>query len=93
MLAIGRALMGRPALLLADEVSMGLMPIMARRVFEALGALNAAGLTILFTEQNARRALRVANRAYVLENGRIALAGSPAELAANAEVKRAYLGG
>jgi len=93
MLAIGRALMGRPVLLLADEVSMGLMPIMARRVFAALRELNAGGLTILLTEQNARRALRAAHRAYVLETGRVALAGTADEMAANPEVKRAYLGG
>jgi len=93
MLAIGRALMGRPVLLLADEVSMGLMPIMARRVFAALLELNAGGLTILLTEQNARRALRAAHRAYVLETGRVALAGTADEMAANPEVKRAYLGG
>lgn len=93
MLAIGRALMARPTLLLLDEPSLGLAPLMVARIFEVIARLKAEGTTILLVEQNARKALEVADRAYVLETGKIILGGSAAELAANPEVERAYLGG
>ncbi len=93
MLAIGRALMARPRLLLLDEPSLGLAPLMVGRIFEVIARLKAEGVTILLVEQNARKALEVADRAYVLETGRIALSGPARELAANPEVERAYLGG
>jgi branched-chain amino acid transport system ATP-binding protein len=93
MLAIARALMARPRLLLMDEVSLGLMPTMVVQTFAAIRDLHRQGVTILLVEQNARMALAVATRAYVLETGRIALEGTAAELAANPQVKRAYLGG
>ena len=93
MLAIARALMARPRLLLLDEPSLGLAPMMVGRIFEVIARLKAEGVTILLVEQNARKALEVADRAYVLETGRIALAGTAAELAANPHVERAYLGG
>ena len=93
MLAIGRALMARPRLLLLDEPSMGLAPLLVQQVFAILETINAQGTTILLVEQNAHMALKVAQRAYVLETGRIALAGGASELAASPEVQRAYLGG
>jgi branched-chain amino acid transport system ATP-binding protein len=93
MLAIGRALMARPRLLLLDEPSLGLAPLMVARIFDVIARLKAEGTTILLVEQNARKALAVADRAYVLETGRIILAGSAQELAANPAVERAYLGG
>jgi branched-chain amino acid transport system ATP-binding protein len=93
MLAIGRALMARPRLLLLDEPSLGLAPLMVARIFEVIARLKAEGTTILLVEQNARKALEVADRGYVLETGRIILGGPAAELAANPEVERAYLGG
>ena len=93
MLAIGRALMLSPELLLVDEISMGLMPILVNRCFQVLKDLNAAGTTILLVEQNARKALGIAGRGYVLETGRIVLAGPAAELQGNEAVKKAYLGG
>jgi len=93
MLAIGRALMARPRLLLLDEPSLGLAPLMVDRIFEVIARLKAEGVTLLLVEQNAHMALEVADRAYVLETGRVKLSGSAAELAANAEVERAYLGG
>jgi branched-chain amino acid transport system ATP-binding protein len=92
MLAIGRALLRRPKLLLLDEPSLGLTPEMARLVFGALVEISAAGTTVLLVEQNARLALRVARRAAILETGRIVLQGTPAELAENEEVRDAYLG-
>ncbi len=92
MLAIGRALMGRPRMLMLDEPSMGLAPLLVKRIFELLGHIHAAGTTILLVEQNARMALAVADRAYVLEAGRIALEGPAAELANSDAVRRAYLG-
>lgn len=93
MLAIGRALMLEPELLLVDEISMGLMPILVNRCFAVLKQLNAAGTTILLVEQNARKALGAAGRGYVLETGHIVLAGGATELQSDDAVKRAYLGG
>lgn len=92
MLAIGRALMCRPRLLLMDEPSMGLAPLVIKDVYEKLAALSKTGLTILLVEQNAAMALKYADRGYVLENGRIVLQGSAKELLGDNEVKRAYLG-
>jgi branched-chain amino acid transport system ATP-binding protein len=92
ILAIGRALMSRPRLLMLDEPSMGLAPRMVTQVYEILAELKAAGTTILLVEQNARAALKVADRGYVLETGRIILEGSAAELREDPEVQRAYLG-
>jgi branched-chain amino acid transport system ATP-binding protein len=93
MLAIGRALMARPRLLLLDEPSLGLAPLMVRRIFDVVSRLKSEGVTILLVEQNARKALEVADRAYVLETGLITVSGVAKELAANPEVERAYLGG
>jgi branched-chain amino acid transport system ATP-binding protein len=93
MLAIGRALMSRPRLLLCDEPSLGLAPLLVREIMRLLAALREAGTTILLVEQNARMALRAADRAYVLETGSVVLAGSGADLLDNDELKAAYLGG
>ncbi len=93
MLAIARALLARPRILLLDEPSMGLAPLMVQRIFEIVQAVHREGTTILLVEQNARLALRVSDHAYVLEQGRIALAGPAAELAADSRVQAAYLGG
>lgn len=93
MLAIGRAMMSQPKLLLIDEASMGLAPILVERVFGAIKDLREHGVSILLVEQNAFEALKVVDRAYVLENGRIVLAGAAAELTENERVKAAYLGG
>ena len=93
MLAIGRALMSRPKLLMLDEPSMGLAPILVEQIFDIIRDLHKAGTTILLVEQNAQMALSVADRAYVLETGRISLSGTGAELAASDEVRKAYLGG
>jgi branched-chain amino acid transport system ATP-binding protein len=92
MLAIGRALMARPRLLLMDEPSMGLAPILVEQIFEAIQDINRQGTTILLVEQNAYMALNIAHRGYVLQTGNIVLSGPASELQANAEVKRAYLG-
>jgi branched-chain amino acid transport system ATP-binding protein len=92
MLAIGRALMARPRVLLMDEPSMGLAPILVEQIFGAIQDINRQGTTILLVEQNAFMALDIASRGYVLQTGSIVLAGPAAELQANAEVKRAYLG-
>jgi branched-chain amino acid transport system ATP-binding protein len=92
ILAIGRALMARPRLLMLDEPSMGLAPRMVTQVYEILAELKAAGTTILLVEQNARAALKVADRGYVLETGRIILDGTAGELREDPEVQRAYLG-
>jgi branched-chain amino acid transport system ATP-binding protein len=92
MLAIGRALMAKPKLLLMDEPSLGLAPLLVGRIFEVIARLKEAGVTMLLVEQNARKALEVADRAYVMETGTIALSGSAKELASNPEVERAYLG-
>jgi branched-chain amino acid transport system ATP-binding protein len=94
MLAVGRALMAKPRLLLLDEPSLGLAPLAARRIFEAIREINVAdGLTVFLVEQNAHRALRLAHRGYVMVNGRIALEGTGADLLANREVRAAYLDG
>lgn len=92
MLAIGRALMSRPRLLLLDEPSLGLAPLVIAQIFEVLEEIRRAGTTIFLVEQNAHRALQLADRAYVLENGRIVMSGEGRELLANDEVRRAYLG-
>ena len=93
MLAIGRALMSHPKLLMLDEPSMGLAPILVEQIFDIIRQLHAEGTTILLVEQNAQMALSVADRAYVMETGKITLSGTGAELAASDEVKKAYLGG
>jgi len=92
MLAIGRALMGKPRLLLLDEPSMGLAPILVDQIFAIIRSLKADGLTILLVEQNARAALAIADRAYVLETGRITAGGSAGEIQNDARVRQAYLG-
>ena len=93
MLAIGRALMARPTVLLLDEPSMGLAPVLVEQIFETVKGINAQGTTILLVEQNAYMALTIARRGYVLQTGEIALSGPASELQANEEVRRAYLGG
>jgi branched-chain amino acid transport system ATP-binding protein len=92
MLAIGRALMARPRLLLLDEPSMGLAPVLVEQIFDTVRDINKQGTTILLVEQNAAMALAVAQRGYVIETGVIVLSGTAAELADNPEVRRAYLG-
>ena len=92
MLAIGRALMSKPRVLLLDEPSLGLAPIVVHAIFEAIEEIHRAGVPVLLVEQNANAALRHSNRAYVLETGRVALEGTSAEVAANPKVKEAYLG-
>lgn len=92
MLAIGRALMARPKLLLLDEPSMGLAPVLVEQIFAIIRDINSQGTTILLVEQNALMALAVASRGYILQTGKIVLAGTSAELAANDDVKKAYLG-
>lgn len=94
MLAIGRALMSRPRLLLLDEPSLGLAPLVVRQIFGAIRDLNRdTGLTVLLVEQNAYQALRLAHRGYVLVNGAITMAGTGAELLARPEIRAAYLEG
>jgi branched-chain amino acid transport system ATP-binding protein len=93
MLTIGRALMARPKLLLLDEPSLGLAPMLVRKIFELIAQIRAAGTPILLVEQNARAALRVADTAHVMEGGRIVLSGPAADLAADERVRAAYLGG
>jgi branched-chain amino acid transport system ATP-binding protein len=92
MLAIGRALMAKPRLLLLDEPSMGLAPNLVDHVLTVIRGLKDDGLTILLVEQNARAALAIADRAYVLETGRVTLSGTAAEIQADARVREAYLG-
>jgi branched-chain amino acid transport system ATP-binding protein len=92
MLAIARALMGRPRMLMLDEPSMGLAPILVQRIFDALRRINAEGVPLLLVEQNARQALAVAHRGYVMETGRIVLEGAAGDLLKNDEVRRVYLG-
>jgi branched-chain amino acid transport system ATP-binding protein len=92
MLTIGRALMSRPRLLMLDEPSLGLMPTLVKEIFEIIKEIHAEGTTILLVEQNARKALAVADRGYVLETGRIVLQGSAEELRSNDEVRKSYLG-
>lgn len=93
MLAMGRALMSKPKLLMLDEPSMGLSPILVQQIFDIIKELHETGTTILLVEQNAEMALQVADRAYVLESGRIKLSGTGSELAQSDEIKKAYLGG
>ena len=92
MLAMGRALMARPRLLLLDEPSMGLAPLMVERIFEVVSDIHRRGVTVLLVEQNASRALQLASRAYVMESGEIAMAGDAAALLADPKVRAAYLG-
>ena len=93
MLAMGRALMSRPQLLLLDEPSMGLAPLLVKEIFNIIKEINASGTTVLLVEQNANMALSIADKAYVLETGRITLSGTAQELASSEAVRKAYLGG
>ena len=93
MLAIGRALMCKPKMLLLDEPSMGLSPLLVQEIFSIIHDVNQSGVTILLVEQNAKMALEIANRAYVLETGSIVMSGDAHELANNDQVRKAYLGG
>jgi len=93
MLAIGRALMSRPKILLMDEPSMGLAPLLVREIFEIIKDINSSGTTILLVEQNASMALSIAHRAYVIETGEIVLSGTGEELSKSDAIKKAYLGG
>ncbi len=93
MLAIGRALMGEPRLLLLDEPSLGLAPILVRSIFETIRTVNSRGVTVLLVEQNARAALKLAHRGYVMEVGRVVMAGPADKLLADPQVQNAYLGG
>jgi branched-chain amino acid transport system ATP-binding protein len=93
MLAIARALMAKPRLLLLDEPSLGLAPMLVNRIFSVISRLKETGVTILLVEQNARKALEIADRAYVMETGRVTLEGDARELATNPEIEKAYLGG
>ena len=93
MLAMGRALMARPKILLLDEPSMGLAPLFVKEIFSIIQDINRTGTTVLLVEQNANMALSIAHRAYVLETGRITLSGNASELAKSPEIRKAYLGG
>ena len=93
MLAMGRALMSRPKMIMLDEPSMGLAPLLVEEIFDIIKTLNESGTTVLLVEQNAGMALEIAHRAYVLETGRITLSGTGKELATSDEIKKAYLGG
>ncbi|TKH01158.1 ABC transporter ATP-binding protein [Peribacillus simplex] len=93
MLAMGRALMAKPRLLLLDEPSMGLAPLLVKQIFNIIEEINKTGTTILLVEQNANLALSIADRAYVVETGKIVLSGKSEELTASEEIKNAYLGG
>lgn len=92
MLAIGRALMSRPKLVLLDEPSQGLAPLVLREIFETILKLNRDGMTILLVEQNSKLALQIANRGYILENGRVTISSDAKELLKNDHIKKAYLG-
>jgi branched-chain amino acid transport system ATP-binding protein len=92
MLAIGRGLMAEPRLLILDEPSLGLSPLLVEELFGLIGRLNAQGLAILLVEQNVAQSLEIAHRAYVIENGAVRFTGAPAELLASDELRRAYLG-
>jgi branched-chain amino acid transport system ATP-binding protein len=93
MLAIGRGLMARPKMLLLDEPSMGLAPILVEQIFTTVQEINKEGVTVLLVEQNAAMALAICHRGYVLETGKIILEGTAAELSGNDKVRQAYLGG
>ena len=93
MLAMGRALMAKPKLMLLDEPSMGLAPILVKEIFSIIKEINAQGTTVLLVEQNAKMALSIAHRAYVLETGKIVLSGTGEELINSPEIQKAYLGG
>jgi branched-chain amino acid transport system ATP-binding protein len=92
MLTIGRALMAHPKLLLLDEPSLGLAPLLVKLIFETIHEINARGVTVLLVEQNARAALKIAHRGYVLETGRVVLAGKATDLLNDERVRKAYLG-
>ncbi|VAX24679.1 Branched-chain amino acid transport ATP-binding protein LivF (TC 3.A.1.4.1) [hydrothermal vent metagenome] len=92
MVAVGRGLMGLPKILMLDEPSLGLSPLLAQEIFKIIRLINSEGVTILLVEQNVKQSLKVCSRAYVLENGRITLSGTGEELSANDHVKQAYLG-
>ena len=92
MLTIGRALMARPRILMLDEPSLGLAPMLVKAIFDTIQEINERGVTVLLVEQNARAALKVADRAYVLETGRIVLSGAARELLQDERVRKAYLG-
>ena len=92
MLAMGRALMSQPKIILMDEPSMGLSPVLVQEVFSIIGTMHELGITILLVEQNAKMALAIADRAYVLENGRITMSGSARDLLHDDKVRKAYLG-
>jgi branched-chain amino acid transport system ATP-binding protein len=92
MLAIARAMMGRPRLLLLDEPSMGLAPLMVQKIYETIAIIASEGVTILLVEQNANLALQVSHRAYVMESGKITLSGASSDLAKDPQVRTAYLG-
>jgi len=93
MLAMGRALMSAPKIMLLDEPSMGLSPLLVAEIFDIIKKVNESGVTVLLVEQNAKMALEIASRAYVLETGRIVMSGDAKELSTNDQVKKAYLGG
>ena len=92
MLAMGRALMSNPKIILMDEPSMGLSPLLVNEIFHIIREVSADGTTVLLVEQNAKKALSIANRAYVLETGTISLSGNASDLMGNEQVKKAYLG-
>lgn len=92
MLAVGRALMAKPRMILMDEPSMGLSPLLVREIFSIIREVNQKGITVLLVEQNAKMALSISSRAYVMETGRISISGNAAELLKDARVKKAYLG-
>ena len=93
MLAMGRALMAKPKIMLLDEPSMGLSPLLVREIFDIIRDINSQGVTILLVEQNAKMALGIADRAYVIETGKIVMSGTGAELLNSEDIKKAYLGG
>ena len=93
MLAIGRSLMARPRLLMLDEPSLGLAPVVVQTIFDVIGKLHRQGVTMLLVEQNARQALQIADRCYLMETGNIVMSGTVAELRGNSEIERFYLGG
>jgi len=92
MVAIGRAMMGRPQALLLDEPSLGLAPLVVKQVFEVIQRINRAGTTVVLAEQNAYAALKIAHRAYVIESGRIVMEGDPASMLGNPDIRKAYIG-